>query len=138
MLLDNLIECPNILLKDCQHQWKNSIFCNVCDQCTPYAWNETTGMCILQMSFTHNFKTSATIKPNNQKSATKLRKKYHHNKFFFLITRKSILTPQLISKNCIHEQSLLQCFSKHMQCCPQLICKLLAREEQILGFTWLL
>lgn len=27
--------------------------------------NETIGICILQMSFTHNFKISATIKRNN-------------------------------------------------------------------------
>lgn len=74
--------------------------------------NETIGICILQMSFTHNFKTSATVKGNNwEKTQTnktnqptkhpkqknpktqtnkltnkqKTEEKNHHNKIFFLL-----------------------------------------------------
>lgn len=74
--------------------------------------DETIGICIFQMSFTHNFKTSATVKGNNwekpqtnktnqqniqnkkppkhkqtneQTNKQKPEEKYHHNKIFFLL-----------------------------------------------------
>lgn len=42
----------------------------MCDQCTPYVSNETIGMGMLQMSFTHYFKTSETIKVTTGKTKT--------------------------------------------------------------------
>lgn len=74
--------------------------------------SETIGICILQMSFTHNFKTSATLEGNSWEKP-KQRKPTNHPKQKNPKTQTNEQTNKNQKKNTITTKSFPYCQEEH-------------------------